>query len=211
MNQVPHRDFDKAALTWDEKPERLQLAAAVAAGIAAVVPLHGDLRALEYGCGTGLVGLLLAARVGHLTAVDTSPGMLDELRKKCRDAGVENVTPVLLAPGRTDLPEGGFDLLFASMLLHHVAELEVLLDTFRRLLSPNGYLALADLDREDGTFHDDPAGIAHHGFARESIASAVTRAGFSKPRIRTVHTLCKEREGGVQEYPVFLLTARKPG
>jgi len=81
MSAEPPRDFDQAAAAWDEKPQRRLLAAAVAAGIAAAIPLHRGMRALEYGCGTGLVGLHLAEQIGQLTAADASPGMLLELKK----------------------------------------------------------------------------------------------------------------------------------
>jgi ubiquinone/menaquinone biosynthesis C-methylase UbiE len=209
MSAERPRDFDQAAATWDEKPQRRRLAAAVATGIAAAIPLHRDMRALEYGCGTGLVGLQLASQLGQLTAADASPGMLLELQKKCRVLGLDNVTQLQVAPDCWLLAEAAYDLLFASMVLHHVADTGALLRHFRGALAPGGYLALADLAEEDGSFHDNPHGIAHHGFDRHSLIACLQQLGFCDLRDTTVHTIDKERGDGMRAYPVFLITGKK--
>ncbi len=87
--------FDRAAADWDKKDQRRELAAAIASGIAAL-PLPDRAQALEYGCGTGLVGLALAPCLESLTAADSSPGMLATLSDKIAAAGLTNVYPLLL-------------------------------------------------------------------------------------------------------------------
>ena len=52
-------EFDEKAAGWDAKPIRVERAQAAAKGIAAGVTLDVRMRALEYGCGTGLVGLIM--------------------------------------------------------------------------------------------------------------------------------------------------------
>ncbi len=210
MTDTPPRDFNKLAADWDEKPQRRQIAAAVAAGIAAAIPLHRDMHALEFGCGTGLVGLQLAGQLGQLVAVDTAGAMLMELQKKCRDAGIDNVTPLLHEAGGPLPGDGRFDLLFTCMVLHHVTDTDGLLRQFHGALKPGGYLALADLEREDGTFHDHPGGVAHHGFDRRELVAGLQRLGFVGLRDQTVHTVRKEHEQGPHAYPIFLVTAQKP-
>lgn len=209
MSAEPPRDFDQAAATWDEKPQRRQLAAAVAAGIAAAIPLHRGMCALEYGCGTGLVGLHLAEQIGQLTAADASPGMLLELQKKSRALGLDNVAPQLVTADRWLLPAAAYDLLFVSMVLHHVADTDALLRHFHEALAPGGYLALADLEKEDGSFHDHPQGIAHHGFDRQALMASLQQLGFGDLRDITVHSIRKERGKEIRTYPVFLITGKK--
>ncbi|WP_438388869.1 class I SAM-dependent methyltransferase [Actinopolyspora saharensis] len=51
------------------------------------------LRSLELGVGTGRIAVPLAARVGTVVGVDSSPEMLDQLRSEVRDAGAD-VLPV---------------------------------------------------------------------------------------------------------------------
>ncbi len=210
MSEESRRDFDKAAASWDEKPQRRLLAAAVVAGIAESIQLHRELQVLEYGCGTGLCGLQLAPKIGRLTAVDTSAGMLAELRKKSRYLGLENVAPVLISPESWSLPAAAYDLVFSSMVLHHITTIQTLLQNLSGALRPGGFLALADLQKEDGTFHNDPTGVAHHGFDPQAHIAMLAGLGFTALTTRTVHTIIKQCGGAERSYPVFLLTGQKP-
>ena len=40
---------------------------------------------LDIGCGIGRIERALAPLVGTITAIDISPGMIDEARRRCRD------------------------------------------------------------------------------------------------------------------------------
>ena len=51
--------------------------------------------ALDVGCGSGALTLSLAARCRSVTALDFAPGMLEQLSRRCQEAGVRSVTPVL--------------------------------------------------------------------------------------------------------------------
>lgn len=200
--------FDKAAADWDKKERRVKLAAAISGAIGKL-PLSTGMDGLEYGCGTGLVGLALASRLGRLTAMDTSQGMLDVLRQKTSEQGLTNVSPL-----RCDLLADSYshqhDLIFCSMTLHHIKASDGLLQRFCELLKPGGYLAVADLVQEDGSFHDPTAsGVMHHGFDPEQLESLLTGQGMVEVRSRTIHTIVKP-ERVDREYPIFLLTGRKP-
>ncbi len=71
------RDFDKEAALWDENPGRVKVAKDVAAAILQNVTITADMRALDFGCGTGLVTLQLQPLVKSITGMDSSRGMLD--------------------------------------------------------------------------------------------------------------------------------------
>jgi SAM-dependent methyltransferase len=47
--------------------------------------LHPDLAVLDIGCGIGRIERALAPHVGAITAIDLSPGMIDEARRRCID------------------------------------------------------------------------------------------------------------------------------
>jgi ubiquinone/menaquinone biosynthesis C-methylase UbiE len=209
MHQGDRRDFDKVAASWDDKPQRHQVADAVASGIAGDLDLNGELRAMEYGCGTGLCGLQLAPKIGHLTAVDSSSGMLQELARKSQALGLHNVTPVLVQPQTWTLPASAYDLVICSMVLHHIPDTLTLLNNFHRALRPAGALAIADLEQEDGTFHDDATGVDHHGFDPQALLVMLAQIGFNSLKTRTVHTIRKQRHQEEHCYPVFLITGRK--
>ncbi len=53
-----------------------------------------------------------------------------------------------------------------------------MLSKFHELLKPNGILLVADLDKEDGSFHTDGSTDVHKGFARGELQRMVEEAGF---------------------------------
>lgn len=199
---VQTQRFDQEAATWDENPRRVRLAKAVAQTIAGRVPLSGAMDVLDFGCGTGLLTLKLQPSVGSITGADTSAGMLERLRQKVRDQALENVETILLRPEDGYALRGSYDLIVSSMTLHHVQDLASLFRQFREHLRPGGHLALADLDREDGTFHQEAGDVFHLGFERAGLRALLAEAGFVDLRDTTAFEI---RRNG-RDYPVFLVT-----
>ena len=202
MNSTAH--FDQAAATWDDNPARRALTAAVAHAIRQALPLNSAMTVLEYGCGTAALSFQLSPWVGPIVAADASPGMIAAAQRKVRAAGATTVTPRCLDVTASLQPElqRHFDLVASAMVLHHVEDTQALLAAFRALLRPGGHLALADLCREDGSFHGGTP-VPHHGFEPGFLAEALLRHGFAPASWRCVHTISKQG----REYPVFLLTA----
>ncbi len=206
----PLRDFDQAAARWDQEPRRVQLAHAVADGIIKEARPCTATRMLDFGCGTGLVTLALAPLVGEIVAADSSQGMLEQLTDKCVTGGITMVKPLLLPPdGSGALPDGErFDLVVSSMTMHHIADVGGLVKRFHDSLLSGGQLCIADLDREDGSFHDDPTGVQHNGFSRAEMESFLSSAGFVDIRTVRVWEVRKSRPEGDQIYPVHLTIGR---
>ena len=202
--------FDAIAAGWDDNPTRRALATDVAEAIAAALPLQADWHALEYGCGTGLVGAALAPKLAGLLACDVSPGMLSVLEQKARAAGLDQLHTRVLDLTSEAPPAERFDVIFSSMTMHHIPDVAALVRTFHGMLTPGGWLALADLDTEDGSFHGgDVPGVMHQGFDRAALQADLRAAGFADTSARTAHTVAKTAaDGRVNHYPVFLITAR---
>ena len=200
--------FDERARDWDT-PEHIARAVAVATVIRSVVPLGPTIRALEIGAGTGLLGLALVADLGELVLTDPSAGMREVATEKVLRDGLRNVRVASfdLLADPPPAPET-FDLVLASLMLHHVEDTAALLGATFRLLAPGGWIALADLDTEDGSFHDPGAeGIHHHGFGRRALRDLAASAGFEAISFHDATEI--EREG--RRYPLFLLTGRRLG
>lgn len=206
---TPKNRFDQAAADWDKKQLRLELGKAVAGAISGL-PLNKEMKAMEYGCGTGLVGLRIAPLVQHLTAIDTSTGMLEVLKEKIISQGIANVTPRFLDL-TSDISTDRYDFIFSAMTLHHIHDATKLIKTLFTMLHPKGLLALADLDQEDGSFHGPEAiDVHHHGFDRKDLHSQLSRLGLSEITDETVHVFRRTDEKGTDRgYRVFLLTGRK--
>lgn len=201
--------FDRMAAGWDANPGRIALARAVAETIRKAVPLRLDMSAMDFGAGTGLVTLALLSDVASITAVDTSAEMLRVLEEKVKALGIVNVSTVLSESDKPPLPAARFDLIVSSMVLHHLPDVPQAIRRLRPCLRPNGWIALADLESEDGTFHADPTGVYHRGFDREEIGRWLREAGFTDTTAREAHRLVRPAPTGENRtYPVFLATAR---
>ena len=202
-------NFDSRAKTWDDDPMKAARAEAVAQGICAQVVLTPQMSALEYGCGTGLLSFALRERLGQLTLADSSSGMLAVLEEKISSGAIANMSALKLDLASDPLPDERFDLVHSLMTLHHIDDTDALLRALYALLKSPGYLCLADLDSEDGSFHGaDFSG--HRGFDRETLQRQATEAGFRNVRFSTVFSIRKAvATGGEKDFPVFLMVAEK--
>ncbi len=201
-------DFDQKAATWDADPIKQERALAVAGALRQQVPLLPTWRALEYGCGTGLLSFALGTDLGNITLADASPGMLAVLETKIADTGLTHLHPLLLDLTNSPLPTERYDLIHTLMTLHHVANTGQLLQDFHTLLRPGGWLAIADLDREDGSFHG-PGFTGHCGFDREALGAQMAAAGFRDVAFSTCYVMRKTTNQGIREYPLFLAVATR--
>lgn len=203
------KDFSVAALTWDEKPQRIHLAAAISTAIKQNIPLHNKMDALEFGCGTGLVTFHLHDQLQQVTAMDNAAGMLDVLQQKAQAAGVTNVNTLLNSAAVPSIDPNSYDLIFSSMVLHHIRDIRPTLQVLVNALKPGGTIALADLDEEEGSFHDRSQGVEHHGIDRTWLRDELTRLGLHDVQETTAHTITKKRPHGEQHYSVFMLWGQK--
>lgn len=197
------RDFDTVAEVWDEKPQRVKLAEDIANAMIEKLPLSDKWSAVDFGCGTGLVTLKLAPKLGTITGVDGSNGMLAQLNAKIAGGDVTNVSTIT-ADEFVNLPEShSFDLIVSAMTLHHIEDIQQLFAIFKSRLKIGGMIALADLAAEDGTFHEDPTGVFHHGFKPEELTEKLTAAGFTSITVEQVATIVR----GEVKFPVNMACA----
>ena len=199
-------DFDSKAKDWDELPGRVERAKAVATAIREQVSLSRMMTALEYGCGTGLLSFALQAELGPIMLADSSSGMLEVLKGKIAHAGITNMTPLRLDLSVDPLPVERFNLVYTLMTLHHIPDTAGILGCIHSLLNPGGVFCIADLDKEDGSFHAFDAGFdGHNGFDRAELDLYLERTGFIHIRFGTCYTVIK----GEHSYPLFLAVAGK--
>jgi 2-polyprenyl-3-methyl-5-hydroxy-6-metoxy-1,4-benzoquinol methylase len=210
MSEQVRRDFESVAARWDSNPGRVRIATEVAAAIKREVALHPDMDVLDYGCGTGLLGLQLLPQVGSLTGADSSPAMLEVLAQKIESQDLHHVQTQLVDFEHGAHAKGTYDLIVSSMVAHHVPDTAALFKEWMRLLKPHGQIAFADLDSEDGAFHGDNTGVFHLGFDRDHLRELLLAAGFIEVRAGTATSVRKEVEGqGEREFPIFLVVARR--
>lgn len=193
--------FTEKAQDWDSNDMVKQLSTAIGHTILDKVPLDRQMHVLDFGAGTGLICSHVAPKVEKVVAVDISEAMLEKLMAKPELTGkVEAVCQDI-----TDKPlQSRFDLIISAMAMHHVENTDELFKTFASHLKPGARVALADLDKEDGTFHpEDAQGVFHAGFERDAIQAILQEKGFSDIQFTTAHTVNKEDKS----FPIFLVTA----
>lgn len=202
--------FDSKARQWDDNPVFRERGLKIADAIRKAVPLHRHMNALDYGCGTGLLSFPLKDELGTILLADSSGGMLDVVNEKIAALGVTSMATLQLDLMADPAPSERFDLIVTAMTLHHVPDTDHILRIFHDLLQPGGYLCIADLDQEDGSFHGIEVDV-HHGFDQADLGRRAAQAGFSDMQFQTVFSIAKEHATGTQDYPVFLMTARRAG
>jgi 2-polyprenyl-3-methyl-5-hydroxy-6-metoxy-1,4-benzoquinol methylase len=197
-------EFDARAREWDKDKMHIDRSVAIAAGLEEMIPLNPSMKALEYGAGTGLLSFLLKDRFAEITLMDNSLEMIKVCTEKTEYHKTNHILPIWFDLEHKDY-DGHFDIIYNQMVLHHVNDYEAILYTFYSMLNPGGYLAIADLFTEDGSFHGPDVKV-HLGFDPEKLTEILLIAGFKNIKYQTCFEV--KRESGAK-YPVFLLVANK--
>ena len=114
--------------------------------------VEGD-RVLEIACGTGRFTVMLAERGADITGLDISGPMLQEGRRKAKEAGVADTIEFMRGDAaRLPFPDDHFDTVFAMRFFHladtpakflaemaRVSKQQVFFDTFKRFSTRSLY------------------------------------------------------------------------
>ncbi len=110
-----------------------------------LLALQGSEAIADYGAGSGVVTVVVSERLpnGVVHAVGESPEMIEHLTERLAGAGVQNVATHLIKDNEVGLESGSVDRILAVNLLHEIIG-ENALAEMRRLLTPDGFLLIAD-------------------------------------------------------------------
>lgn len=114
-----------------------------ASELLSLVPLDPTMHVLDVACGPGTLSFLAAPRVGHVSAIDFAPNMLEQLRTRVREAGVRNLSAELMDAQHLTFHDGTFDAVFCSFGMMFVPDRARALEEMRRVLRPGGRVAIA--------------------------------------------------------------------
>lgn len=193
--------FERMAPNYDtaERVGQAQIAAE-AMGEALAGSCGGS--AIDYGCGTGLVGLALMDLFDSMLFVDLAPQMIRQVEQKLAGAKTEKASTLCCDFCEEEKLELKADCILTCQVLLHVKEPARLLERFYEILSPGGRLLLVDFDKNPRV-----SGPAHNGFEQSELIALCHSLGFSAAEAHTFYhgekILMKE------DASLFLLQARK--
>lgn len=202
-------EFDAKARDWDKNQRFIDRSKAVARVISDVIPLHKNMKALEYGSGTALLSFALKDEFTEITLMDNSQEMILVTEEKISALHIQNMKPLFFDLEHQDYSDK-FDIIYNQMVMHHVPDVDVMLSKFNLLLNPGGFIAIVDLYTEDGSFHGEGFN-GHLGFDVDQLAGKLKALGMENIKHQKCYTIEKtDEEGKVSNFPIFLLTASKP-
>lgn len=203
--------FNKKAKEWDNDPHKVERAYILASEIKDFLKPDKSMTAFELGCGTGLLGFFLKDSFGSIMLADSSEGMIRVLRERISNEHIENLQPVLMDLLTDDAGQETFDVIFTLMTLHHIIDMDTILFKFSKMLRHNGYLCIADLEREDGSFHENMSNFeGHYGFEKEELERLLSRHGFRICIYKNFYRIEKTLNSGDKKvFPLFMLMAQK--
>lgn len=203
-------EFDKKAGAWDSNQMHWDRSAAIVKELINHIHPNRSMSALEYGAGTGIASFMLRDYLKEITMIDSSSGMVRIIEEKIKAAGSENMKVLLFDLEKEDPANLKFDLVITQLVLHHVTDIKNIIHKFNLLINPGGYLAIADLYPEDGSFHGEGFS-GHNGFDPDELSSLAAREGFKNISIKKCYVISKKiSETAIKNFDVFLLIAQKP-
>ena len=201
-------EFDNRAREWDKETIHWERSKAIAERMIAKIPFKPTMKALEFGAGTGILSFMLSDTFAEITLMDNSTEMIKVIQEKITAYHSTNLKPILFNLEQEELSNDSFDCIFTQMALHHVGDTELIINRFYKMLNPGGYLVIADLYSEDGSFHGEGF-TGHNGFDVKLLKENLEKAGFTNITSEECFVMKKGRADVLREYPVFLLVAEK--
>ncbi|MBD3922780.1 class I SAM-dependent methyltransferase [Paenibacillus sp. PR3] len=194
--------FEMIAQMYDT-PERIHIAKVSADAIRKHLTGAANKSAIDFGCGTGLVGMNLLDDFGSMLFLDTSPKMIEQIKQKIEDARIQNADTLWFDIEAEDLSTVRADYIFMVQVLLHIPDIELVLSRLFGVLNEGGHLLIVDFDHNENVVSD----IVHNGFDHQELTDTMTRIGYKDIQIENFYSGSKIFMG--QDASMFVLNSRK--
>ena len=194
--------FDSIANSYDN-PERTRIAMVASDAIKEYL---GDTRsksAIDFGCGTGLVGMNLLNEFESLLFMDTSENMLEIVKKKITDVGALNARTLCFDFESSSQLDLRADYIFMAQVLLHIQDYEALLAKLHAVLNDEGHLLIVDFNKNDKVVSE----LVHNGFDQEQLKALMLKIGFKDIRSKTIYSGTKLFMN--QDASLFIMDGKK--
>lgn len=201
--------FNEVAGKWDKMREtffsdNVRKAAVRAADV------RRNAVAADLGAGTGFMTEELLRHGVHVIAVDQSPEMLLEMKKRL--GGSDNVDYRVGESASLPIESASVDYAFANMYLHHVESPAVAVEEMVRILKPWGRLVITDVDEHAHEFLRTEQHDRWLGFKREDIRTWFITAGLQDVKVDCVGEECSSTSKATGQQiaiSIFIATGTK--
>jgi len=156
--------FDRLASRWwdpDGESRPLHDLNPVRLGYIADRAVLKGARALDVGCGGGLLSEALARSGADVTAIDLAPGVLDVARLHLHESGLSVDYREIAVEALAAEMSGAFDVVTCLEMLEHVPDPASVIRACATLLKPGGKLFLSTLNRTPLAFGAAILGAEH--------------------------------------------------
>lgn len=191
------------AISWDS-PLKVEISSKFVSEMKKSINFGKSLKVMDFGCGTGLVGLNIAPLVKSVVFIDTSKAMLEVLQNKEEIKQKSSASYKIIHGSIDRYTSKDIDVLFTLMALHHIEDTQATIERFASIIKPGGVLVIGDLNEEDGLFHGTES-VAHNGFYIPQLAQELENSDFDVVKTYTFNTI----ERNDKEYEQFILIAKK--
>ncbi|OCT16392.1 methyltransferase type 12 [Paenibacillus pectinilyticus] len=194
--------FEMIANMYDT-PERIQIAKASSDAIREYVVDAQSKNAIDFGCGTGLVGMNLLNEFKSMLFLDTSPNMINQIKQKMADLHIQHADTLCFDFEKEGLSDLHADYIFMAQVLLHIPDVEFVLSRLFDVLNVGGHLLIVDFDKNEKVVSD----MVHNGFNQAELADMMTKIGYRNVQSKTFYSGSKIFMG--QDASMFVLDAQK--
>ncbi|KPU43491.1 ubiquinone/menaquinone biosynthesis C-methyltransferase UbiE [Oxobacter pfennigii] len=194
--------FDMMANGYDTS-ERIQIAKIASDAIREYLIDTNSKKAIDFGCGTGLVGMNLLKDFDSILFLDTSQNMIDQIRQKFIEFNIKNADILCFDFEKESLLNLHADYIFMAQVLLHINDVELVLSRLYDALNAGGHLIIVDFDKNEEVVSD----IVHNGFNQAELMELMTKIGFKEIQSKNFYTGSKIFMN--QDASLFILDSQK--
>ncbi|MZP31027.1 methyltransferase [Heliobacterium undosum] len=194
--------FEMIANKYDTS-ERIGIAKVISDAVREYLVDANNKNAIDFGCGTGLVGLNLLNDFNSILFLDTSQNMINQMKHKITDFNIQNADTLCFDFEKDDRSDLHADYIFMAQVLLHINDIEPVLSRLYDVLNVGGHLLIVDFNKNEEIVSD----MVHNGFDQQKLIDLMTKIGYREIQSKTFYTGSKIFMG--HDASLFILDSQK--
>ena len=159
--------------------------------------------AIDFGCGTGLIGMSLLKDFNSMLFLDTSQNMINQVKQKISGSNMQNAVTLCFDFEKDSLSDLHADYIFMAQVLLHINNVKLVLSRLYEVLKESGHLLIVDFDKNEKIVSD----MVHNGFDQIELTDIMTKIGYRDIQSKTFYTGSKIFMG--HDASLFILDSQK--